>query len=131
MPLEVSSTLIDELLAAAEAAQPRECCGLLLGQGNQVHALRAADNVHQAPESHFEIDPAVLIDAHRSARGGGPQILGYYHSHPNGRTGPSPTDVAMAAPDGMVWAIVAAGGVRFWQSGDAGMTPLPYLARPR
>ena len=131
MTLEVSSAVIDRLLAEAEAAHPDECCGILLGEGDTIVANARAANVHPNPALHFEIDPQVLINAHRDARNGGPQISGYYHSHPNGRPVPSATDAAMAARDGMVWAIVAAGRVSFWRSGDAGFDPLPYVATPR
>ena len=69
------------------------------------------------PETHFEIDPQALIDAHRAARAGGPQVLGYYHSHPAGEPEPSATDRAMAAGDGRMWAIMGrdecvSGGIR-------------------
>ncbi|MBX7496807.1 M67 family metallopeptidase [Qipengyuania sp. 6B39] len=131
MTLEVSSAVIDSLLAAATRAHPLECCGILLGTDRTISASEPAANVHPQPATQFEIDPQVLIDAHRVARKGGPQVVGYYHSHPNGRSEPSATDAAMAARDGMVWAIVAAGRVSFWRFGDAGFDPLPYVATPR
>ena len=131
MAFEVSSTVLDALVADAAGAHPHECCGILLGEGARVTAILPAANVHPDPASHFEIDPQTLIDAHRGARQGGPHVVGYYHSHPNGRAEPSATDAAMAAGDGMVWAIVAAGRVAFWRSGDAGFAPLPYEAAPR
>ncbi len=121
----------DQLLAEAEAAHPNECCGILLGESERIGAILPAANVHPDPSTHFEIDPQALIDAHREAREGGPQVIGYYHSHPNGRAEPSATDTAMAAGDGMVWAIVAAGRVTFWRFGDAGFDALPYVATPR
>ena len=126
MALQVSSEVVEALLAQAEAARPRECCGIMLGEGDRITAIRPADNVHLQPETHFEIDPQALIDAHRAARSGGPQVVGYYHSHPNGLAHPSDTDRAMAAADGAIWAIIAAGGVRFFRSGAGGFTPLPY-----
>ena len=131
MTVDISSALLDQLLAEAEAAHPNECCGILLGEGERISAIIPAANVNPHPAGHFEIDPQPLIDAHRAARRGGPQILGYYHSHPDGRAEPSATDAAMAAGDGMVWAIVAAGRVAFWRSGDAGFEALPYVTSPR
>ncbi|MFA6219272.1 MAG: M67 family metallopeptidase [Erythrobacter sp.] len=129
--MDVIQAVIDALLAEAADAHPLECCGLLFGQGDRIDAMRRARNVHPTPHSHFEIDPQALVDAHRSARSGGPQVVGYYHSHPNGWAEPSATDRAMAAGDAMIWAIVAAGRVAFWRSGDAGFVPLPYGACPR
>lgn len=131
MALEVSSLVIDRLLGEAAAAHPRECCGILLGAGARIDAIQPAANAHPRPETHFEIDPQALIDAHRAVRSGGPQVLGFYHSHPNGAAAPSATDRALAARDGMIWAIVAAGRVVMWRSGDAGFTPLSYVTSPR
>jgi proteasome lid subunit RPN8/RPN11 len=131
MALEVSSAVFDLLLGEAAAAHPRECCGVLLGEGERIVAIQPAANVHPQPETHFEIDPQALIDAHRAARKGGAQVVGYYHSHPNGRAKPSATDCASAARDGMIWAIIAAGRITLWRSGDAGFAPLPYVASPR
>lgn len=113
------------LLAQAAAAHPHECCGLLLGCDGRVESIAPAANAHPQPARHFEIDPAALIAAHRAARRGGPQIIGYYHSHPAGPATPSPTDRAMAARDGKVWAIVGHGGdVTFWRDDETGFTPL-------
>jgi proteasome lid subunit RPN8/RPN11 len=131
MTVDISSALLDHLLAEAKASNPHECCGILLGEGARIGTILPAANVHSDPAIHFEIDPQTLIDAHRAARRGGPQVVGYYHSHPDGRAEPSATDVAMAAGDGMVWAIVAAGRVAFWRSGDAGFEALPYVTSPR
>ena len=125
MVVELTSGVTATLLEEAARAQPRECCGLLLGQGARVAAAVPARNVHASPCDHFEIDPAALIAAHRAARSGGLQVLGYYHSHPNGRTGPSPTDRAAASGDGRIWAIVAAGAVSWWRDQPGGFEVLP------
>ncbi len=131
MKLEVSTAILDAMLAEAARAHPSECCGILLGEGDTITAIAPAANVHASPESHFEIDPQALVDAHRSARSGGPQVLGYYHSHPNGLARPSATDEAMATGQRLIWAIIAAGRVTFWREGDARFAALPYEACPR
>jgi proteasome lid subunit RPN8/RPN11 len=105
---------------------PREACGILLGRGNRIEQVVPTRNVHPAPHSHFEIDPQALVDAHRAARNGGPEVLGYYHSHPAGPAEPSATDRAMATGDGRVWAIVGAGDVTFWRDDRHGFVPLSY-----
>ncbi len=112
--------------AAAEAAHPLEACGILLGTGGRITEARAAANVHPAPATHFEIDPQALIGAHRAARAGGPQVIGYFHSHPVGEPVPSATDRACAAGDGKLWAIISAGDVRFWLDGEQGFVALPF-----
>lgn len=125
MVLELTSGTIATLLKEATRAYPRECCGLLLGQGQRVAIARPAANVHPQPERHFEIDPKALISAHRAQRAGGLEVLGYYHSHPNGRAGPSDEDRAQASGDGRAWAIVAGDTVTWWCDGPHGFEPLP------
>ncbi|WP_442864393.1 M67 family metallopeptidase [Aurantiacibacter sp. MUD11] len=121
--------MLDLLRTEAAQAAPRECCGMLLGEAGRITAIAPARNVHPQPETHFEIDPQALIDAHRTARAGGPAVLGYYHSHPLGPAQPSATDRAEAAHDGAIWAIVTGeGDVTFWRDDECGFTALPYPA---
>lgn len=125
MVLELTSGGHATLLQEAAAAHPRECCGLLLGEGLRISEVRPAANVHPLPERHFEIDPAALIAAHRAARSGGPQVLGYYHSHPTGRAEPSATDRAQTSGDGRIWTIIAQGKVLCWRDEPDGFAALP------
>jgi len=134
MRIDVTSEALAAMRAAAAAAHPLEACGILLGEGVRVTAALPASNVHPTPHTHFEIDPQALIDAHRAARSGGPEVIGYYHSHPVGAAAPSATDRASAAGDGKVWAIIAnAGGGRaditFWMDGEQGFAALPFTPR--
>jgi proteasome lid subunit RPN8/RPN11 len=120
MALEVTRAVIAALLDEAARAAPAECCGLLLGRGDRIAEARAAANVAEDPLRRFEIDPAALFAAHRAARSGGPELLGYYHSHPAGHPVPSATDCEHASGDARLWAIVAGGEVRFWRDGQGG-----------
>ena len=128
MELRVSRSALAALAAHAAAAAPDECCGLLLGPADRVTIAQSTANVAPGPRRQFEIDPQALVEAHRAARAGGPQVLGYYHSHPGGAATPSATDQALASGDGRVWAIVGADGVEFWLDGAQGFTPLSYAA---
>jgi proteasome lid subunit RPN8/RPN11 len=113
MDVRISRTLLTEILTAAEAQQ-QEICGLLLGGEGRIGAIMPAANVAADPARHFELDPAVLLGAHRQARAGGPQLIGHYHSHPSGHPVPSAIDAACAAPDGSLWLIVGAREARLW-----------------
>jgi proteasome lid subunit RPN8/RPN11 len=126
MAIALGRHLISDLLREAELTSPAEACGILLGHGGRIEQVVPTGNVHPTPRTHFEIDPQALIDAHRAARQGGPEVLGYYHSHPTGPAEPSATDRAMAAGDGRVWAIVGAGDVTFWRDDRHGFVPLSY-----
>ncbi|RIV83300.1 M67 family peptidase [Aurantiacibacter xanthus] len=116
----------EQIRTHARLTAPLECCGLLLGEGAAITDARPARNVHLSPQTHFEIDPQTLIDAHRAARAGGPQVLGYYHSHPRGPAQPSATDRAMAARDRAIWAIVAGDQITLWRDDESCFTPLSY-----
>ena len=129
---------IAAMLSAAEAAHPYEACGLLLGAGAGAEAEEAGiavdwataeRNVHPEPHGHFEIDPTALIAAHKAGRSGGPAVLGYWHSHPNGRASLSEEDRAMAAGDGRLWAIVANGAISVWIDAPEGFKALSYVVR--
>lgn len=115
MTVRISRLLIDRITALAEETGD-EVCGLLLGVTDHIHAIRPAANVASDPSRHFEIDPTVLIAAHREARRGGPAVIGHYHSHPSGIAEPSATDAACAAPDGALWIILGDGLVRCWRA---------------
>lgn len=125
MVIEVTSGTLATLLEEATRSQPREACGLLLGQGARVALAQPTANIHERPEQHFEIDPKALIAAHRAQRSGGLELLGYYHSHPNGRVGPSDEDRAQASGDGRIWAIVAGGKATWWRDLPQGFVELP------
>ncbi len=127
MAMRVTSAVLNALMSEARAAHPRECCGLLFGTERAITALRSTTNCHPAPQAHFEIDPQALIDAHRAMREGGPRLVGYYHSHPDGPPEPSATDRSLSAGDGMIWAIVGAGRIALWRAGRDAMTPLPIV----
>ena len=120
MAIEVASRFIAELLDEAKNAGEEECCGLLLGRGERVEKVQPAENVADNPARHFEIDPAALLAAHKAARQGGPDLIGYYHSHPDGHPLPSATDCEHTSGDGRVWAIIASGQVTFWRDGKNG-----------
>ncbi|MEY4159832.1 MAG: hypothetical protein RLZZ136_453 [Pseudomonadota bacterium] len=120
MEIGVTSGALATVQKEAAKAAPAEACGLLLGDHHGIRQAVVCANVAADPLRHFEIDPAALIAAHRAARGGGPQVIGYWHSHPSGAAAPSATDRAMASGDGRIWASVAAGQVTFWRDRPEG-----------
>lgn len=99
------------LFAEAAAARGLECCGLLLGalgrEGAVVDSMTPSPNVHPGDRRRrYQIDSNLVIQALLDARQGGPDLLGFYHSHPDGTNRPSSRDVESAWP-GMIYLIVA------------------------
>ncbi len=112
--MAIASTALVSILDHARRATPAEACGIVFGDLG-IDTAEAAANVAEHKERAFEIDPAALLRAHRTARAEGRKVLGWYHSHPNGSTEPSATDAARAVEDGRLWLIAAGGTVAAWR----------------
>jgi proteasome lid subunit RPN8/RPN11 len=108
--LMIGTPELAAISAAAAAAWPSEACGLLVGERAgeviNIHKILTTPNVADAPERRFEVDPVALLAAHRAARAAGEELLGSWHSHPDGAARPSAMDRARANAPGEVWLIV-------------------------
>lgn len=104
---EIPPKTIADMLAHAREEAPRECCGLLIGQGASVVRSVRARNL-DAKTTRYLIDPEDHFAAIRAARADGLEVIGAYHSHPASAPVPSSTDIAEAnnGPD-FVYVIVS------------------------
>lgn len=116
MDIAVERSAFDAMCADAAARAPEEACGLLLGTPDRITSAIAAQNQALDRARAFEIDPAMLLSAQRQERAGGPRVVGYYHSHPNGAPFPSAVDADRAVADGRLWVIVARGAVHAYRA---------------
>ena len=73
-----------------------ECCGLLAGRNGTITRAFAATNAAINPATSYEIALPELFSLMREIRAAGLELLGVYHSHPNGKNEPSPRDIAWA-----------------------------------
>lgn len=114
--IALSREHLASLRAAAEAAYPEECCGLVVGtvaaEGARASRTVASPNVAADRRRSFEIDPRVLFRCQRELRGTPERVIAAYHSHPDGRAAPSERDLAMALDPDLIWLIVAVAGGR-------------------
>ena len=115
MFVEISSALVDGMIAEAARTPDVEVCGLLFGKGDCALSFQPTRNVAADAARHFEMDPAALLAAHKAERGGGARLLGHYHSHPSGAGAPSWHDRAASSGTGRLWIIIAAGSVTAWR----------------
>ena len=112
MMLVVDADQLKAIADDAEAAYPREACGLLVGRllpGDHrvVARVERAQNVAADPRKTFEIDPGLRIGLERELRGQALAVIGHYHSHPDGPARPSARDLSMALEPDLAWLIVA------------------------
>jgi proteasome lid subunit RPN8/RPN11 len=114
----------------ARAEAPRECCGLLVGTGDQVVRAVPAANIAADPTRRYLIEPRDHLAAIRSARADGLQVVGAYHSHPRSRARPSATDAADAFSD-FLYVIVGWTGdapeLTAWIWVNGNFTPVPLV----
>ena len=111
LPAELSS----RISSLAQAAAPAECCGALLGNSDfttswEVQNIVELTNRSPNTGTEYLITSDDVRYAQRKARALGLDVVGFFHSHPNGRSAPSATDLERAWP-GYVYVIVAGAAV--------------------
>jgi proteasome lid subunit RPN8/RPN11 len=106
--LKISSELADKIRAHGAQTYPHECCGALLGKDvkvadrrvyREIHALHPLVNRRDdSPNNRFSVTSQDVLDAEKSARQQGFEVVGWYHSHPDHPARPSQYDRDHAWP---------------------------------
>lgn len=117
--LHLDPDIRDAITRHAGATAPAECCGGLLGVRDIAGARRIrlavrVPNRHETPTRAFLLGARDVLRLERLAAARGLELLGFYHSHPDGPAEPSATDLDAAWP----WytqLIVGDDGVRAWR----------------
>ncbi len=109
----------DAMVAHCVREAPLEACGILGGVGSNVFSFHPLTNL-SSTESHYQDDTRELIDAVRTIREGGGEMLAIYHSHPKWEAIPSQTDLREnyyeLLPRVIVSLLGATPEVRIWAS---------------
>ncbi len=71
-------------------------CGFIAGRGGVITCALPATNAASDPAVAYEIAPHELFRLMHEIRVARLELLGIYHSHPNGENEPSPSDLAQA-----------------------------------
>jgi proteasome lid subunit RPN8/RPN11 len=131
--VKIRQEILDQIVAHAVEELPNECCGLLIGSPDIVEDAARARNTKRS-RTHFQVEPADHFAAIRRARAAGREIIGAYHSHPSGPSGPSETDRARLTDPTMFHVIVSlAHGtrtVRAFRLTDGNFSPLELVPVP-
>ncbi|MEX2281737.1 MAG: M67 family metallopeptidase [Gemmatimonadota bacterium] len=114
------ASVLSALRRLAGAARPQEACGALLGRCEygvwwEIATIITVPNAASSPEKRFLIPAEIVRSLERAALDSGLQLVGFFHSHPQGGACASATDNALAWP-GYLYGIVDAlsGDLRFW-----------------
>jgi [CysO sulfur-carrier protein]-S-L-cysteine hydrolase len=131
--VKIRKEILDQIVAHAVEDLPNECCGLLLGTAEIIEDAARARNTKRS-RTRFQVEPADHFAAIRRARAAGIEIVGAYHSHPSGPSGPSELDRARLTDPSMFHLIVSlAHGtrtVRAFRLTDGNFSPLELVPVP-
>ena len=104
--MKIGADVIEQVLAHAKREAPIEACGFLMGSGGIVTRALAITNAEQR-EDHFTFNPEEQIEAYRTAKDAGLDIIGAYHSHPATPARPSAEDMRLAADPALLYVIIS------------------------
>ena len=96
MSLKIPHRLIAELINLAKQDEPNECCGLLLGVGDEADEIHPMTNVNPRPIVKYTMESRELVEVRRAARKSNRELVAIYHSHTFKEAYPSATDIASA-----------------------------------
>lgn len=107
LPLDCAGDIFRHL----GSAMPNEGCGLLIGNREddnlRIAGIVPSPNVSEESATAFEIDPGTRLRTQRAARDSGQEVLGHFHSHPNGEPRPSGCDREQARMEPeLIWLIM-------------------------
>lgn len=114
--------VLQRVAAHAEEVYPHECFGFLLGHfdGRRIRVARPGRNVNTSrPHDRYEMDPQEFLQAQAEAEKWDGEIVGFYHSHPDGTAIPSAYDRERAIEEYLYLIVPIADGLagrgRMWQ----------------
>ena len=104
-----------------EEIYPDECCGFLLGtsrgeEKDVVRVLAGKNERRNSARNRYFISPEAYLNAEQEAQRADLDIVGFYHSHPDGKALPSEFDRKHALP----WCSYVIVSVRNGKAQDVG-----------
>ena len=101
--IRIESEPWQAMVSHARQTYPNECCGALLGSidgaGKTVRVALPLENAFDGVQAaRYELRPQDLLGADKIARARHMDLIGIYHSHPDGAACFSPTDLRNSYP---------------------------------
>jgi proteasome lid subunit RPN8/RPN11 len=90
-PLYVATSVMERIVAHAQAGKPEEVCGILRGQDNRAWELVQGQNVAPDPCQDYEVDTRTLLRQFEFEEQGD-EMVAIYQSHPVSPAYPSASD---------------------------------------
>ncbi len=129
--LEIPKQGWEAILAHAEFCAPMECCGLLAGPSPAVVSfVYPLTNADLSPVA-YTIEPYEHYRAWKHAEANGWNLIGAFHSHPNGPPVPSPTDLRLAMEPDWTYLIVSGGQIRGFSMSTSSIAEVGLVLRPK
>ncbi|MEF8774699.1 MAG: desampylase [Halobacteriales archaeon] len=103
----------EKMIEHARDGHPLEVCGVLGGRRGdpvRVRTVHRTENVAGNPRQTYVVDPAEQYAAMEAIEDAGDDVVGFYHSHPDGPPRPSATDAARATWPGRTYLLVDLAG---------------------
>lgn len=98
--IKIPRKVLAEMISHALVEDPSECCGILLGKGDEVKSSRPMENTHANKVSRYSMNPLQIMTMEDEARERGEEFVAIYHSHTYTQGYPSETDINNAVESG-------------------------------
>jgi proteasome lid subunit RPN8/RPN11 len=101
--IRIDNKAWETMVAHAESKFPNECCGAMIGNIDGAEkrvtlAVPLENSYAGAQAARYELRPQDLLEADRSARSSGLDLIGIFHSHPDCDAYFSETDLKNSCP---------------------------------
>src|ERR1700741_1550696 len=98
--LQLTADVVEAIRAHGAETYPHECCGALIGRDAEVTSTVPLPNItDEGPRRRFRVSYRDYLRVERAAHAPGPELLGFYHSHPDHPARPSQYDLDHALPN--------------------------------
>jgi len=100
MKLVLQQSQLEQIVDHARQGYPYEVCGLIGGRDGVAESVVPVPNASLTPRVTFDMERQGMVDAIIGFQRAGREVIGIYHSHPDGKADLSESDVAQATwPD--------------------------------
>jgi proteasome lid subunit RPN8/RPN11 len=116
--MTVTNAIVASIQQQMTSSGGVEICGAMIGDNGDVVEIMPLINNSMRPKHAYLISASDVLRAEKQAQSKNAQLIGFYHSHPDGASRPSPADVEQALPGYIYLILSAQDGARAWRLRD-------------